>query len=348
MPIFQLGQTFQLAYTKVDIHASGIALHGSLAVTDQQLVATLGIAFSGWLGAAGWPPAHVEFEQIPATGHQGILPPDAIFPRRPDYSALKSWIPGGADDQTAGQLEIFTRALRDNKRKDAVVAVLAVLTPEQLKRARHTQDVIYADSQDGAWERVFQVKTLRRPLTLIVGQKGGVAWQHEGVPDGATLAAAVGKHLMPGGSGKLEILQVNVRIGQPAPNFLFEFAPGRQLTLRKLAGRPAALVFWRSSSQPSIEAVRDLQQASAKAGAKGPAVLAVNDGEPTELAQRVALGNGLSATLVTDPKREISLAYGVSLWQKNDQPNVRKPCRGWWLALPEVTTQRLQTVQAPG
>jgi peroxiredoxin len=439
-PIFRPGQTFQLAYTKVDIHAAGIVLHGSLSVTDQQLVNTLRMAFSGL--TAGWPPAHVEYEQIPAIVHQGVLPPVGLFPQGPDYSALKSWIPGGtvqqyewsrqgqtqpfvvdpnrfvlisseseppetmysaevvpayaplcltvrgtrlsasgpvvpqpvsatlcgysrmpvidsgllatldgalpmlaltqpgtgggivvtghtpaqsgnavpnllvhfADDQTAGQLEIFTRALRDNKRKDAVVAVLAVLSPEQLSKARHTQDVIYADNQDGAWERVFQVKTARRPLTLIVGQKGGVAWRLEGIPDAKTLAAAVGKYLMPGGSSKLEILQANVRIGQPAPNFLFEFAPGRQLTLRKLAGRPAILVFWRTSSQPSIEAIRALQQGADKAGVKGSAVLAINDGEAADLAKRVALGNGLSATLVTDPKREISLAYGVSLW----------------------------------
>ncbi len=66
-----------LAYTSVEIQPSGIALHGSLAVPD-------------------WPPLHVEFEQIPATTGTG---PAAQVPQGPDYSALKTWIPGGVIHQ---------------------------------------------------------------------------------------------------------------------------------------------------------------------------------------------------------------------------------------------------------
>jgi peroxiredoxin len=105
-----------------------------------------------------------------------------------------------------------------------------------------------------------------------------------------------------------------VRIGQPAPRFLFEFAPGRELPLSKLAGQPLVLVFWKSSSRPSINAVLNLQKTSGKPNVQAPIVLAINDGESPELARGVAAESGMSATLVTDPKREIALAYGVSLW----------------------------------
>jgi peroxiredoxin len=108
--------------------------------------------------------------------------------------------------------------------------------------------------------------------------------------------------------------RLNVRIGQPAPNFLFELAPGRGMPLRKLAGRPVVLGFWRSSSRPSIESVLDLQKTANRGGVQQYIVLAINDGESPELARAVAAENGLSATLVTDPKQEISLAYGVSIW----------------------------------
>src|SRR5688500_19365372 len=47
--------------------------------------------------------------------------------------------------------------------------------------------------------------------------------------------------------------------------FRSEHAPGHMLTLRKLSGRPAVLVFWKSGSQPSIDAVRDLQSRDAGA-----------------------------------------------------------------------------------
>ena len=110
------------------------------------------------------------------------------------------------------------------------------------------------------------------------------------------------------------MLGLNLRLGRPAPNFVFEFAPGRGLTLRKLVGRPVVLVFWKSSSKPSIETVRDLQKPTGKAGGQGPMVLAINDGEVPELAKRAAAENGLSATVVADPERSLSLAYGVNIW----------------------------------
>src|SRR5262245_27458568 len=63
---------FQLAYTSCEIRTAGIIVHGSLGVTD-------------------WPPAHVEFEQVPGTSGGDVLAAHGA-----DYSALKTWIPGGA------------------------------------------------------------------------------------------------------------------------------------------------------------------------------------------------------------------------------------------------------------
>ncbi len=415
-----------LAYTSVKINSSGIVLHGSLAVPD-------------------WPLAHVEFQQILATdGGAGVGAISGLRPPEYDYTALRSWIPGGAiqrydwrmqekaqgfhtdvnkfvlihtppavssgvattgavsgfipicltvrgtriassgpavaqpvtasvcgyttvpilegvvsaldgallmvaltqpgpggrveiaghaaarpdgagggapnrivhfpDEKTAGNLEFLMQALRESGRRDAATAVLAVLTPDQLAKARYTEGVIYAEEQGGAWGRAFGVKTTRRPLTLIVGPKGDVVWQHEGELDSEKLAGALGKNLAPGGSVRLRMLRLSLRIGRPAPNFLFELAPGRGLTLRKLVGRPTMLVFWKSLSKPSLETVRDLQETTRKAGGPGSVVLAINDGEAPELAEKVGAENGLSAILVPDPKRKISLAYGVNIW----------------------------------
>ena len=43
-------------------------------------------------------------------------------------------------------------------------------------------------------------------------------------------------------------------------------------------------------------------------------LLAINDGEAAEVAEKAAAENGLSANVVTDPARAISLAYGVNSW----------------------------------
>lgn len=433
----------ELAYTSFEIKPSGIVLHGSLAVP-------------------AWPQPHVEFEQIPASSGGPIGPGDVIF-HGPDYTALKSWIPGGtiqryewsykgqtqpfhidenrfvlihpqpgastaeastaaasglippeifdgmastgavsgfvpicltvrgtriassgpalaqpvsgtvcgytrvsvleglassldgallmvalaqpgprglveiaghasaarpdgasggtpnrivhfADEKTLGHLDFLTQALRESKRADAATAVVAVLTPDQLGKSRYAEGVIYAQEQGGVWARAFGVKATRRPLTLVLGPKGQALWQHEGELDSGTLAAALRRVLVKSEPPRPRMLGSNLRIGRQAPNFLFEYAPGRGLTLRKLEGREVVLIFCESSSKQSLEAVRDLQETARTAGTQGPIVLAINDGEAPELAKKGAAENRLSVTLVPDPKRNISLAYGVNLW----------------------------------
>jgi peroxiredoxin len=219
-----------------------------------------------------------------------------------------------ADDKSAGGLKLLTEALQDSRRDDAPAAILTVLTPDQLARAPYQAGIIYTEDQGGSWQRVFGVKDARRPLTLVVNPKGDVVWQQEGALDRKTLSAALIKVLVPGGPLKLDVPQVSLRLGQPAPNLLFEFAPGRQLTLRKLAGRAAVLVFWKSAVRPSIEAVRDLQKSANPEGGRNPVLLAINDGDLGDVAKRVAAESGLSAIQVIDPKREIAAAYGVTLW----------------------------------
>jgi len=232
------------------------------------------------------------------------------------------WFPAGAvgnanlivhfpDEQSAANLEFLTHALRESERTDTAAAILVVLPPEQLARIKPTDGLIFADDIT-TWERLFRVKY--RPATIVVGRSGEVVWQHEGELGTPQLAAALKAHLVAGGGFRPRLLQLDVRIGQPTPNFLFEYAPGRELTLRKLAGRPVVLVFWKSTSQPSLETLRDLQKAFASAGSRGPVVLAINDGESPELAKKVAAEHGLSAIVVPDPERPISLTYGVNIW----------------------------------
>ncbi|MBA3342244.1 MAG: TlpA family protein disulfide reductase [Gemmatimonadaceae bacterium] len=413
----------RLTYSAAEIRAAGIILHGSLAVTD-------------------WPPAHVEFEKIPVNNDGGFgVGGITGVNQGPDYSALKSWIPGGTvrgyewkslgqgqtgfvdenrfvfitpspgivtgdiiatpvsgyapfcltvhgsrlsssgpvvaqavtarvcavnlfplidsvfagdlplivlaqpdprgmvrvmghtsarqaergsltpnlivhfgDRASAGNLEVVLQALRECGRRDAPTAIVAVLSRADLANARYAEGITYAEDQDGIWERRFDVRIAERPVTLIVTPNGKVALQHDGEMDVRTLAAALRKHLVVGERVEPTLPPSAVRIGQPPPNFLFTYAPGRELTLRKIAGRPAVLVFWRSSSQQSIDLLRDLERVNATSGERGPVVLAINDGEAVELAGKVAAEQKLPAIVVTDPARSIAIAYGVNTW----------------------------------
>ena len=63
---------------------------------------------------------------------------------------------------------------------------------------------------------------------------------------------------------------------------------------------------------PSIRAVLDLQTSASKTKTALPLVLAINDGEDPAVARSAAAKNNFTATLVTDRKRDISTAYGVT------------------------------------
>jgi Peroxiredoxin len=102
----------------------------------------------------------------------------------------------------------------------------------------------------------------------------------------------------------------SARHGHPAPNFLFDVAPGKQLSLRKLAGKPVTIVFWTTRSQPSIAAVRD----EVRRAGREAVVLAVNVGDSPELAARDAKRHDLGATVVADPAGEIARGYGVTVF----------------------------------
>jgi peroxiredoxin len=149
-------------------------------------------------------------------------------------------------------------------------------------------------------------------VTLIVAPNGKVMSKHEGEVDPASLGRVLKTSLVAGGRVVPTMTAPAVRMGKRPPNFIFEPVPGAEMTLRKTAGRPVTLIFWRSSSAKSVEAVRNSRRSSSNGA--GDLILAINDGDSVETAKRVAAENKFSATLVTDPERTISTAYGVSAW----------------------------------
>jgi hypothetical protein len=215
-----------------------------------------------------------------------------------------------ADSKTATQLDVLNRAVLQTKKSDSATAIVAVLPPGQLSRTRYTPGIIYAEDGDGMWKNRLGLKSAKAPLTAILSPRGTVTWQGEGPPNADNLATALTKYLAPTGAIAISIPRLAVRVGQAALNFLFEFSPGRDIPLTKIGGQPVVLVFWKSSSRPSVDAVLDAQN---KVGSSG-VVLAVNDGESAELVRSFAAENKWSAVAVSDPNREITSAYNITIW----------------------------------
>jgi hypothetical protein len=417
IPIHYFGHRTTLAYTGIGISPDGIVLHGTI-------------------GVAPWATANVEFEQIPADGGNRTAPVE-VFPQGPDYSALKSWIPGGSihefewsygsanqpgfvDDNrfvylqpppaadpgvsarstlisgftpicltvrgtrvsaagpiapqgvtgsvcsysnfpvvggviggklsampmiavthpAANGLEVvghtaavasgpgrrapnlvvtrgaktdgvagIVRAIGDAKRPEAPTAILVIVPKGQLGGKPLPDGAAYAE-EDPAWDQIFGAVKSKSAETLIVGPDGRVKWRQEGDVDVATLAAALNKNLAAASTPELSMLTATARLGHVPPNFLFEHAPGKQITIRKMAGRPTTMVFWRAGSAPSIDAVLQLQRQAAGGGL----LLAINDGDPADVAVKTAGSHKFTALVVPDPAREISAGYGVTVW----------------------------------
>jgi peroxiredoxin len=176
------------------------------------------------------------------------------------------------------------------------------------------------EDHEGGWAKLFSPPP-QTPATYLVAPHGQLLWQHAGPLD-ATLLAEVLQDKVPASAGPIfsQQMPLAVRIGQAAPDVALAFAPGHQMMLRRLRGRPVLLCFWKSWSLPcqgELQALQALHEHVGKAGTAGTAgalVLAVNDGEDPAQAQEAFARWGLSVAFVPDPQRAIARAYGIACW----------------------------------
>jgi peroxiredoxin len=204
--------------------------------------------------------------------------------------------------------DVLTKAVSASPRADATVAVVVVAPSDVLAKATLSSDIAYSADVD-VWAK--RLGTEGEDIeTFIVAPNGRVAWRHRGSIELKELSAALKKNLAAGQPVSRLLFTSSARHGHPAPNFLFDVAPGKQLSLRKLAGKPVTIVFWTTRSQPSIAAVRD----EVRRAGREAVVLAVNVGDSPELAARDAKRHDLGATVVADPAGEIARGYGVTVF----------------------------------
>lgn len=231
------------------------------------------------------------------------------------------WMPRGSgginlivhfpEERSPADLDVLRRALVESGRNDAEAAILIVTDPDLFESGR-IRGVIFTDDPDQAWQRLMKAK--RRPSTFLMTSTGAVVWSQYGEPSFRRLADALRTYLLPSSKAVPQVLESGVQVGQPPPNFVFEPAPGRELLLRKLIGQPVTLVFWKSSSEPCLAMLRQLESLMDKSRRRRHAVLAISDGEEPELATEAGARHAPSAIVVPDPKRQISMAYGVNIW----------------------------------
>jgi peroxiredoxin len=256
---------------------------GGLAVADGNIGILMALARNGPGG------------MVDVVGHAPAMSPSRDVP-------APNLIVHFADEVSGEKLDGLTNAFRDSNRTDAPTAIVVAAKASRISRLPYSESISYAED-DGHWRRQLGVNA-SGAVTVVVDPSGKPVWKAEGPVNERELSAALGKILVKGNTPKATMLSATARIGLPAPNFLFEHAPGQPLTLRKVSGRKVTVVFFNPASEPSVSAVRD---AVAAAGDRA-IVIAVSDGSassPSELA---------TAIVVPDARRQVASAYGVTMW----------------------------------
>jgi len=217
-----------------------------------------------------------------------------------------------ADRDPSPALEHLADALGKSERHDAPAGLVAILPVGGLSRVKHVPGVVYVEQRDAEWEQAWRIHVRERPSTFVLEPGGNVVWEHLGELDADTLPATFRRVLVRDRMARVSTITPGVRIGHPPPNFVFALDANYELTLRKVAGRPAILVFWRSDAPLSLDAVR-LAAATADGEWKDALVLAIANGESPGpvLTQNYV---DLPATAVPDATGAIARAYGVSAW----------------------------------
>jgi peroxiredoxin len=166
------------------------------------------------------------------------------------------------------------------------------------------------DYEDG-WSRAFGVHD--KPSTYLMNAAGQLVWHQAGPLVPANLAAALDQHLTPGRQPRARLQRLAVRAGEPAPDFLFEYAEGRRMALRRLRGQHVLLNFSRTWSTPCLAELRHLQRRQDSA-AQEVVILAIADGEDASRVDQVRRELGLTFQLLPDPDGLIARRYRVDCW----------------------------------
>lgn len=230
-----------------------------------------------------------------------------------------------ADAGWADQWSVLDGAVRGRDGRASPLSLVVVLPPGALAQAGAALAerlgsiprclplaMALTEDYEGGWERSFDVRA--RPSTYLVTAEGELAWRDEGPAETAALTDALERHAAPVGALRQGWARPAVGPGDPAPDFLFEYAAGERLPLRRLRGRRILLLFWASWSEPCLSELRRLHARRGHERSGMPLVLAVNDGEPPERGAEIFRRHGIDLRLVPDPDRRIAWSYGINAW----------------------------------
>lgn len=238
-------------------------------------------------------------------GHYDPWAPGRV-PSKGHASLLVYFGPDG-DEAT----KLLGEALKGAGKREGAVLAVGVVPPGALSKAAPSA-VLLAEDSDGSWAKAFGVTG--PPAAVLVGPDGNALWRESKAITAKKLAAALEKYAKGGGELAATAIRLSIPPGALPPDVRLRLADGGELSLRRLRGRPVALTFWTSRSEPSLNHLDFLRDLTLSRGSKAPLTVAVGDGESHERAAEVAKEHELPYTVLADPDRLVSRSFGVWCW----------------------------------
>jgi hypothetical protein len=121
------------------------------------------------------------------------------------------------------------------------IVVVEPGTAEELQAPDGKTPLAWAEDFEGGWQKAFGVQEL--PAVYLIDPQGELVWQHAGKIEPDALRKALEEHLEEGEPLRYGRFRLGVEVGEDVPDFLFDYAPQRQVALRTFQGEPVTLVF---------------------------------------------------------------------------------------------------------
>lgn len=211
-------------------------------------------------------------------------------------------------------------ALRRSRHREAQIPVIVVLPSGALRRKRSSVEeslgslgaelalpLLVTEDYEGAWTQAFSVSG--STATYLLSPEGEISWNLAGRLDARQLAAALDAHASPATRRRSQRLRIALRVGERAPELLYQFAADHELQ-----GRRVLLAFCKSWSTPCIKVLVRLQHAHQGAGADGPAILAIADGQDAQVADEMRRQHDLPFPVLSDPQRRLARPCAINCW----------------------------------
>lgn len=157
----------------------------------------------------------------------------------------------------------------------------------------------------------MKMPMMDKPQTSTTTTTYTVARINEPVPDELfhfqppATAAEVGEFTTPFGGG-------SVLVGRRMPEFTLQDLAGKEVAASSLAGKPVLVSFWATWCGPCREQMPKIQEAQRVFADKGLVVLAINSGEPDDVARKYIEEHKYGFRVLLDRDKTVSGKFSVS------------------------------------